>query len=405
MPLNATEEFVYQLCSKSFLSLWSYANPRKKPNGKELCDVLVVSGPDIIIFSVKHVNLRKEGSREVNLERWKRRAIEESVSQVYGAERILKGLTHVVKNDSTLGVPLPQPEEIRIHRIAVALGSDGTMGMPYGDFGKGFVHVLDESATEVLLSELDTISDFVEYLRDKEQFLRAAKLECEGSEEDLLAGYLQHGKQFWPNYDVVMIKSGTWKAFQALPEYTNKKTADKESYAWDKVIEVFCRDILNDDLEFSSGLSESERSVRAMALEDRFSRRVVGKSWLDFLDKSHDVRSRITHSPSGMVYVFLATPHGYTRKDRQAELGNRCFVARGKSSPKEKVIGLATEQYTPGKKGFSFDLIHLYKPDWSDKDQELMDKMQAELGYFVDPRMTNTEEDEYPAQAKGAISS
>jgi hypothetical protein len=35
----------------------------------------------------------------------------------------------------------------------------------------------------------------------------------------------------------------------------------------------------------------------------------------------------------------------------------------------------------------------------------LMDKMQAELGYFVDPRMTNTEEDEYPAQAKGAISS
>ena len=160
-----------------------------------------------------------------------------------------------------------------------------------------------------------------------------------------------------------MIKSGTWKAFQALPEYTNKKTADKDSYAWDKVIEVFCRDILNDDLEFSSGLSESERSVRATALEDRFARRVIGKILLEFLDKSHEVRSRITHSPSGMVYRFLATPHGYTRKDRQAELGNRCFVARGKSSPREKVIGLATEQYTPGKKGFSFDLIHLYKPD------------------------------------------
>jgi hypothetical protein len=196
-----------------------------------------------------------------------------------------------------------------------------------------------------------------------------------------------------------------WKTFQALPEYINKKAADKDSYAWDGVIEIFCRDILNDNLEFSSGLSESERSVRAMALEDRFARRVIGKSWLDFLDKSHEVRSRIVHSPSGMVYVFLATPHGYARKDRQAELGNRCFVARGKSSPKEKVIGLATEQYTPGKKGFSFDLIYLYKPDWTDKDQELMDKMQAELGYFVDPRLTKTEEDEYPAQAKGAISS
>ena len=64
------------------------------------------------------------------------------------------------------------------------------------------------------------------------------------------------------------------------------------------------------------------------------------------------------------------------------------------------VIGLATEQYTPGKKGFFFDLIQLYKPDWTDKDQELMDKMQAELGYFVDPRLTKTEEDEYPAEVR-----
>ena len=102
-----------------------------------------------------------------------------------GRREYLKRL-NPCREDSTLGVGLPQPEEIRIHRIAVALGSDGTMGMPYGDFGKGFVHVLDESATEILLSELDTISDFVKYLRDKEQFLQSAKLECEGSEEDLL---------------------------------------------------------------------------------------------------------------------------------------------------------------------------------------------------------------------------
>ena len=50
--LNSTEQFVYRTCRKSFLSLWSYANPRGKP-GKELCDILIVCEPDLVIFSVK----------------------------------------------------------------------------------------------------------------------------------------------------------------------------------------------------------------------------------------------------------------------------------------------------------------------------------------------------------------
>ena len=39
-PVNDSEEFVYQISHKSFLSLWSYANPRGK-NSKELCDILI----------------------------------------------------------------------------------------------------------------------------------------------------------------------------------------------------------------------------------------------------------------------------------------------------------------------------------------------------------------------------
>jgi hypothetical protein len=402
MPLNATEELVYRLCRKSFLSLWSYANPRQKVNGKELCDILVVSDPDIIIFSVKHVNFRKKGKQDVNFERWKRRAIEESVSQVYGAERILKSQTHVVKNDSSFGVALPQSSEARIHRVAIALGSEGTIGMPYGDFGRGFVHVLDESATTILLSELDTIDDFVKYLKDKELFLESAKLACEGSEEDLLAGYLQAGRKFWPNYDFVIIKSGTWKAFQSLPEYINKKTADKGSYAWDRVLEVLCKDLVNNNLEFSPDLSRTERAIRVMAREDRFARRVIGKAYSEFLDESHQIIARRVTSPSGVEYVFLARPHDYPRQVRQAELANRCFIARGQSAAGTVVIGLATEQYMPGK-GSSFDLVHLYQPNWTEYDQKLMEKMQHDLGYFVSPRITKDAVDEYPKLADSTI--
>jgi hypothetical protein len=391
--MNAAEALVYELCRKSFLSLWSYVNPSQKPHGRELCDILVVCNPDIIIFSVKHSTLPKNGKPEVNVARWKRRAIDASVSQIYGAERTLKNLTHVVKNDSSLGVDLPNPTEARVHRVAIALGSDGAVAMPYGDFGKGFVHVLDESATEILLQELDTISDFVKYLTDKEQFLHAAHLVCQGTEEDLLATYLNNGRQFPSNCDVAVVMVNLWKQFQAKPEYQRKKDADRESYTWDGIIEILCHDTLNDNLEFSSGFSGAERSIRTMAREDRFARRVVGKSYREFLDDSHSVRSRKLKSPSGIVYVFLAMPRDTPREMRQAELSNRCFVARGQDPEATTVVGLATEQYTL--EWFSFDLVHMYKRDWSP-----MEGMQRDLGYFVNPRITKTGEDEYPAATK-----
>ena len=63
-------------------------------------------------------------------------------------------------------------------------------------------------------------------------------------------------------------------------------------------------------------------------------------------------------SPSGIVYVFLARPRGVDRKERVAELRNRCFVARGLNKDAVTVIGIATEQYVRGE-GFSLDVAHL----------------------------------------------
>ena len=58
-PVNETEAFALRVCQKTFLSLWCCNNPRKKL-GKELCDILVVCAPHVIIISVKDVHL-KEG--------------------------------------------------------------------------------------------------------------------------------------------------------------------------------------------------------------------------------------------------------------------------------------------------------------------------------------------------------
>src|SRR2546421_7426193 len=123
--LNETEKLVFNLCTKSFLSLWSYANPQGKTPGKELCDIFVVCEPDIIIFSVKEVAFAEEGDEQVNQQRWFKRAIEDSVKQIYGAERFINSAAHVVRKDGKPGLPLPGLAERRVHRIAVALGGKG----------------------------------------------------------------------------------------------------------------------------------------------------------------------------------------------------------------------------------------------------------------------------------------
>src|SRR5260370_8341652 len=140
--MNGAELLVYRMCRHSFLSLWSYMNPRKKPQGKELCDVLVVCEPDVIIFSVKQIRLTNSGKPEIDAERWRRRAIDESCKQIYGAERILRTSPNVIKSDSFLGVPLPSASEIRSHRAAVAYAGQTAGTLRFRQFRNPFTPAL-----------------------------------------------------------------------------------------------------------------------------------------------------------------------------------------------------------------------------------------------------------------------
>jgi hypothetical protein len=177
-PVNETEAFAISVCQKTFLSLWCYNNPIAKP-GKELCDILVVCGPHVIISSVKDVRLR-EGNFEVEHNRWERRAIEESVKQIYGAERRLSVATQVIQADGLPGLPLPPLAQRKVHRIAVAFGGRDQVVITSGDFGKGFVHVLTERSFLEVLRELDTITDLVDYLSAKEALLGQMLRGCRG---------------------------------------------------------------------------------------------------------------------------------------------------------------------------------------------------------------------------------
>lgn len=391
---NTAEEFVFWLCRNTFLSLWAYQNPKQEPRGKELCDVLVVFDPHVVIFSVKDIGLKHNPDQAVGAMRWLRKAVEGSCRQIYGAETVINTSSRVMRRDDLPGLPFPSPAIL--HRIAIAFGSQGKVPLPFGNFGKGFVHVFDERSTPILLTELNTITDFVHYLQEKERFFLSVKDVQLGAEEDLLALYLHQGRKFPTGYDSLLIEDHLWEKIAAKPEFQRKRAADAQSSAWDRLIDIYCRDTLNNNLEFGPSLQDTERAIHTLARENRFARRILGKSFKEFLDESHQIAARLVRSPSGIVYVFLAKPHGTPRDFRVAELGNRCFVARGLNPDAETVIGIGTEQYEKGK-GFSLDLYYLYLPVWTAAHQSHMEDMQRELGYFASPRRTVQPEDEYPS--------
>ena len=290
----------------------------------------------------------------------------------------------------------------RVDRVAIALGDQGNAPIKFGDFGKGFVHVFDKTSLEVIMDELDTIEDFVAYLSAKEAlYLSGRTTLFQGGEEHLLALYLHNGRQFPEKFDLFIIDDNLWAGFKDSEHYKARKEADSISYAWDRLVEILSNDILHGNLEFGPALNDSEIAVRTMARESRFGRRILGKSFMEFYDLSRQkkVRSRMELGNSDVTYVFLAMPNGKDREYRTAELFGRCLVARGLHKERRTVVGLATERDKEGN-GFSFDLVHMHMPQWTDELQKQMDYLQKEFGYFAKPKLMKVHEDEYPQVIK-----
>lgn len=224
---TASERYLGKLCERSFLSLWSYPGVYRdqgpspgKRDGKEVCDLLVVFENHVIIFSDKHCHFANSGNLQVDWGRWYRKAILKSAEQAWGAERWIRQFPSRLFLDRQCTVPfpimLPDPADAIVHRIVVAhdgsrrcreeLGGSGSLmldssivgnahlGRPFtiGHINpeKGYVHVFDDTTLHVVMSTLDTISDFTAYLTKKERFLTGSRVVLAAGEEELLAVYL-----------------------------------------------------------------------------------------------------------------------------------------------------------------------------------------------------------------------
>jgi len=379
--MNKSEEFVYNLCQKSFFRLWSYPNPRKKDSHKELCDVLVVCGNNVLLISVKEISIRESGDYKTDCDRWMRKAIDASVSQLYGADRILKTMTDVITSEGEEAIELPNITERKLYRIAIALGNKEKYPLKSGDFGSGLVHVFDEIAWFIIVNELDTIRDFTDYMHAKESLIENVRIIFSG-EEDLLAYYLSHDCKFGlPVKDGlkgnVFIEEGIWKEFSDDDKYIKYKQELEPSYAWDRIINILITDYFSGRYTEPIELKELDIVLRLMALEGRGNRLYLSEDLLDFFKKTDRIRSRVLKSLSGIVYVLLATERTIAREHRRAELLLRCMVMRTEVDSHE-IVGLATEKIN-GEQGFSIDIAYLNIPTITD---ELLAKIKEGQNRF-----------------------
>lgn len=222
-----SEIYLAALAKNSFLSLWSFPfaftdEGRKTPaqTGKELADLLVVFGDQVIIFSDKHCEYPSHADELISWGRWYRKAIEKSVKQLVGAERWIREHPRRLYLDAKCQRPFPplfaNIAAPAIHLVAVTRGSSVACFKHFGNSSSAtyilnsslsggdhlknpfqigrlndagsWVHVFDETSLDFVMSELDTVSDFVRYLNERARFLSSKKV-IVPEEEDLLALY------------------------------------------------------------------------------------------------------------------------------------------------------------------------------------------------------------------------
>jgi len=383
--MTPTEKIVSELCKDSFLSFWSFPNPIGK-KGKELCDLLVVCDPDIIIFSVKDISIKASGDFNVDIDRWLKRAIESSADQIYGAERIMNLKEEIFLSDNTTKIKLPKKGIRNVYRVAVAFGRGDKFPLKYGDLGKGFVHVFDERSIQIVLRERDTITDFTDFLKAKEEFAKSGIRQISFSSEDMLALYFQNGFSF-PDTDktLLYLMDDLWEGYLNSAEYKQEKEENKPSYIWDSIIETMHNDFKNGQTIYSATREEIELSVRQMNKENRFGRRQLSKCLQEVIGQddgtktpnSRIVKAQIEGSP---VYVFLTRPFEQ-RAERLKELQLRCMVGRQIHKDAAVVIGIATEKYKRDT-GFSLDICYFHLPEWTKEMDEKTNQAKEELGMY-----------------------
>lgn len=432
--LTESEALLASLSEQTFFALWIYPNLFKKA-AKEMIDLMVVFRNDVLLFSDKSCAYPETDNPELDWKRWYSRAIAKSAHQVQQAERWLRNQPTRIfldaKATEPLPIDLPPPGTLKIHRICVATGAAGhcrratgqpMLGLDFTATGDeaplrigtvpeahGFLHVFDADSLALAMRELDTISDFVEYLNAKADLVAGGKFKGAPTEADLLAYYLHHGRTFPDAQQDFVLQPNLWRQVEAQQPFREGRELNRRHRLWDQLIDRVTRLYLAEELQFGNEttMSDHERLVRVMASESRFYRRILSQAIEDRAERASGgwIGSILPSQDPNVLYVLLMGPgarrdqYEEYRTQRSQELVLRCYAAKAARLQPRFIVGIGLD--APGGDGSSEDLVYLDTVDWTAEEAQKAEDIRRDLGYFVDGKMQEQllDVEEYPGSS------
>lgn len=454
--LTPSERRLAALADRTFLRLWSYPNvfnDRTKTacgGGQEIADLLAVFDDHVFIFSDKQIVWHRNKPIGLAWSRWYRRAVEGSVVQLEGAERWLDRHPDRIFTDKhcrqVLPIDLPLKEKRKVHLVAVVGGVNeevrryfrhprgtlmiqpGLVGSAHVDTGRvgfqpfvigdvaagnTFVHVFDPVSLEIVMSELDTVSDFADYLVARAAFLRSGRLGIASGEEDLLASYVMNGfMDGKPEFVPAKLRKRARRQQVSIPEtqyatyvssnlYARLTEMRHQSMLWDEMVEIVSEGALQGTSIAILGQEPSpaltERALRLMAGERRMDRvmlasalgeaivRAAGAALPRLVRRVMIPRRRPRRN---VGYVFLFAPHDPARGSydqyrdfRSHMLSTYCLSFLREQPALDFVIGLALDlrDESGSLRTRSEDVIAMESPDWSG---DLIERLEHDRRLF-----------------------
>lgn len=423
---NIGEEFVNEIAFHSFIEHWCYPSPKDEcGDKKEICDLLILFAENLIIISVKNYEFKDFYSR------YFRRTIEKAVKQIYGAERkLLKSDREIfIKHPKRAIEKFPKEKIKNIYRVIINLG-EGVRFYPFNQETKDekFITLLDKEAFQTIVQELDTIPDFLEYLRKREelfadktvtilpgdeddfpadtanQFFDYAQQQFEpnekqsilisGTEHDILAHYLKNERTF-PEYiqskkynGMFVQLDGNWSDFNARKQVKTKRKLDKNSYFLDELVK---REILTNIKANSIELATAIMSF------DRFNRRIISNNFLEFFDTYNDVKGNFLarryadFDGTGIVFAFYPKEMPQEMVNTLLEIALDSFCVYSNYKSKSMILIATTNEFKQFKMGLVKDIVPF------STEKELQIKKDVELlGWFTNHEEIKVTEKEYP---------
>jgi hypothetical protein len=401
------EQLIGSLCEDAFFADFCFLNPLKK-TGKELCDVLVVLDSKAIVWQIKNLTKKADGSFDQS-------EIEKAIKQCRGAKRRLKTLgTLKLTNVNGKEKQIDTSKISEVHMIAAIEGGvEDIAGFFDDDSKRGNVHIFYDAFTRFATKYLNTVTDFIEYLNKKEQFLQDKELIISGGEENLLALYLKNARTFGELETsganmIFLDDENIADSFEKMDGLKRKLKADEWSKGWDELIAKKREALAIDDKEDSD--IAKDKFLSKMMSHNRLERRLLGRVYFEAAVTAHEldpkvgnIGRRIVPTEDGVTYVFLFYGDDSTPIDELRKLLHLTTMAARQAIPKnDMVIGIGTKQHMVASRSVGFEWVLVDVPfDEFQKDVgKDVYEFREKTGTWMNPEVSGTSTDEYPADPK-----